>query len=162
VPSLQPETTTANAASGQARRTEARRMAAHIIRGRMSRTLTLTVATALALGGCGGGSSAGGGGGRSVTVAAGQPVSVTATEYRFDPARITVAAGTVRFDLRNDGSQAHDLRVEKNGQDLGGTAIFGPRQSQSGQVKLAAGTYQFICSVGNHADLGMKGTLAVK
>jgi plastocyanin len=135
-------------------------MAAHIIRARMSRTLTLALAAAIALAGCGGSSA--GGGGKSVTVAAGKPVAVTATEYRFDPGKIAVSAGTVRFDLRNDGSQAHDLRVQKGGQDLGGTAIFGPGQTQSGQVKLAPGTYDFICSVGNHAELGMKGTLVVK
>ena len=134
-------------------------MAAHIIRARMTRALTLGFALVIGLAGCGG---SGGGGGKSVTVAAGKPVAVSAREYSFDPGTIQVSAGTVRFELTNDGAQAHDLHVEKDGQDLGGTAIFGPGQKQSATVKLAPGTYDFICTVGNHADLGMKGKLTVK
>jgi plastocyanin len=134
-------------------------MAAHIIRGRVTRALTLAMAAAVGLAGCGGGS---GGGGKSVTVPAGKPVAVTAKEYSFDPGTIEVSAGTVRFDLKNDGGQAHDLHVVKDGRDLGGTSIFGPGQSQSGTVKLAAGTYDFVCTVGNHEALGMKGKLTVK
>src|SRR4051794_26253459 len=60
VPSLQPETTAASAASEQARIRGARRMAAHIIRGCMRRALTLVFAVALA--GCGGGDGGGDGG----------------------------------------------------------------------------------------------------
>lgn len=115
----------------------------------------------MALAGCGG-SGGSGGGGKPVTVAAGKPLAVAATEYRFDPKSVTASAGTLRITLHNGGTQAHDLRIQKDGQNLGGTAIFGPNQSQSAHVKLAPGTYEFICSVGDHASLGMKGTLVVK
>ena len=67
----------------------------------------------------------------------------------------------IRFTLRNDGSLAHDVHVEKDGSDLGGTPIFGPGKTEPGKATLAPGTYEFICTVGNHADLGMKGTLTV-
>jgi plastocyanin len=135
-------------------------MAAHIIRGRVSRALTAGIALAIGLAGCGG--SSGGGGGKTTTVGAGKPVAVTAREYSFGPDSIEVGAGTVRFELKNGGAQAHDLRVEKDGQDIGGTSIFGPGRTESANVKLSPGTYDFICTVGNHADLGMKGKLTVK
>jgi plastocyanin len=117
------------------------------------------MAAAIGLAGCGGSS---GGGGKSVTVPTGQPVNVTARDYSFDPGTIQVSAGKVRFNLKNDGAQAHDLHVEKGGQDLGGTAVFGPGNTQGATVKLSPGTYDFVCTVGDHEQLGMKGKLVVK
>ena len=52
----------------------------------------------------------------------------------------------VRFVLRNNGSLAHDLHVEKDGQDLGGTPIFGPGKTESGQATLSPGNYEFLCT----------------
>jgi plastocyanin len=102
----------------------------------------------------------------SVTVGHNQPIAFGADEYSFEPKRVTVNSGTtqptvVRFVLRNNGSLAHDLHVEKDGSDLGGTPIFAPGQTKAGQATLAPGTYQFLCRVGDHAALGMRGTLIV-
>jgi plastocyanin len=134
-------------------------MAAHIIRGRMRRTVTLAATAAVALAGCGGG----GGGGKTVTVAGGKPIAVTADEYKFDPANIVVkGGGPVRIQLRNDGSQAHDLHVERGGNDLGGTPVFSGGQTKTATLMLPAGRYDFVCTVGDHEQLGMKGTLTVK
>ena len=122
----------------------------------------------LALAGCGGGDDGGDGGqkGDAVTVGHNQPIAFGATEYSFEPKTVTVNAGTskpspVRFVLRNNGSLAHDLHVEKDGQDLGGTPIFAPGKTESGQATLGPGTYELLCTVGDHAALGMKGTLVV-
>lgn len=103
---------------------------------------------------------------QSVTVGHNQPIAFGAFEYRFEPKNVTVNAGTtqptvVRFVMRNNGSLAHDLHIEKDGQDLGGTPIFGPGKTESGQATLAPGKYEFICTVGDHAALGMKGALTV-
>ena len=140
----------------------ARRTAAHIIGARMTRALTLLAAAALALAGCGGDDD--GGGGPATTVAAGKPLTVKADEYSFAPENIVVEGGSgpLKITLENDGGTAHNLRVEKDGKDVGGTAIFGPGQSQSASVTLEPGKYEFICSVGDHEALGMKGTLEVK
>src|SRR4051794_27670663 len=122
----------------------------------------------LVLAGCGGGDKGGDGGqkGDAVTVGHNQPIAFGADEYSFEPKTVTVNAGTskpspVRFVLRNNGSLAHDLHVVKDGQDLGGTPIFAPGKSASGEATLGPGTYQFLCTVGDHAALGMKGTLVV-
>lgn len=89
-------------------------------------------------------------------------MAVKAQEYSFDPQTIQVPAGSIRFELTNAGAQAHDLHVMKGGQDLGGTAIFSGGQTASATVKLAPGTYDFVCTVGDHEQLGMKGKLTVK
>lgn len=123
----------------------------------------------VAFSGCGGDDKGKGDGGQkkdTVSVGHNQPIAFGADEYAFEPKNVVVNSGTtapsvVRFVLRNNGSLAHDLHVEKDGQDLGGTPIFAPGKTQSGQATLAPGTYQFICTVGDHAQLGMMGTLTV-
>lgn len=135
----------------------------------MPRSLPAIITALVALAGCGGGGDGKGGGGQTkdtVTVGKNQPIALAAKEYSFEPKNVIVNSGTtkpavVRFVLRNSGSLAHDLHVQKDGQDLGGTPIFGPGKTDSGQATLSPGTYQFICTVGDHADLGMKGTLTV-
>jgi plastocyanin len=141
-------------------------MAAHIIRGRMTRTLIPAVAIAIALGGCGSNTSKSGGG-QSKTLAAGTPIKVTADEFRFDPNSVVLNGSgggqtPVSITLRNEGAQAHDLRIMQGGQDLGGTATFGPGQVKTATVNLKPGSYVFECTVDNHAEMGMKGKLVVK
>jgi plastocyanin len=118
-----------------------------------------------AVAGCGGGSNKDEPG-RTVSVQAGKPVTVTAGEYKFDPKTIVVngAKGQAKVEiaLKNDGSLAHDLHVLKGGQDLGGTPAFTGGETKSTTVDLAPGDYSFICTVGDHEQLGMKGTLTVK
>jgi plastocyanin len=120
------------------------------------------VCAALALGGCGGDDDGGGGG--STTVDAGATVTVVGKEYSFSPSDITVqGAGKVTIALKNEGSLAHDLHVLKDGDDLGGTPVFqGKGETKSGTVELQPGSYEFVCTVGNHEDLGMRGKLEVK
>ena len=128
----------------------------------MRRPLALLPLALLLLAGCGG--DDGGGGGGSATVAAGRPVVLTALEFRFEPANVTLqgASGPVRIDLDNKGSLAHDVRVLDGEEDLGGTPSFPGGERRSGRVTLQPGTYRMICSVGNHEQLGMVGELIVK
>jgi plastocyanin len=136
----------------------------------MPKALLAVPVAAVALFGCGGGGDKKGDGGQkksdTVTVGHNQPIAFGAAEYSFEPKHVIVNSGTtkptiVRFVLRNNGSLAHDLHVQKDGVDQGGTPIFGPGMTESGQATLAPGTYTFICTVGDHAALGMKGTLTV-
>jgi plastocyanin len=99
---------------------------------------------------------------RTVTARAGQSIQVKAREYSFDPGRIVVPSGDVRISLTNSGSLAHDLRVEENGRQLGGTPIFQSGETKSATLHLKPGTYRFVCTVGDHEQLGMKGTLVVR
>jgi plastocyanin len=124
------------------------------------------VAVCVVLAGCSGGGDKKKNTGPTVTVGHNQPIAFGAFEYRFEPKNVTVNSGTtkpsvVRFVMRNNGSLAHDLHIQKDGKDLGGTPIFGPGKTESGQATLGPGKYEFLCTVGDHAALGMKGTLTV-
>ena len=124
----------------------------------MSRPALTLAAFALVVAGCGGGDRPG----RTVTAPAGGAVSVVAKEYSFDPSTIVMKQpGALRLTLDNRGSLAHDIKVEKDGRVIGGTPPFPAGESRSASVRLASGTYEFICTVGDHAELGMKGTLKV-
>jgi plastocyanin len=132
----------------------------------MPRTLPALVLALVLVPGCSSGGDKKQDRGKAVTVGHNQPIAFGASEYKFEPKNVIVNSGTtkptvVRFVMRNNGSLAHDLHIQKDGQDLGGTPIFGPGKTESGEATLAPGTYDFICTVGDHAALGMKGTLTV-
>jgi plastocyanin len=88
---------------------------------------------------------------------------VTAKEYSFDPARVEVSgAGSLTIRLRNAGSLAHNLKLTRNGETVGGTPTFPGGETRSGRVNLERGRYEMVCTVGDHAELGMRGELEVK
>ena len=70
-------------------------------------------------------------------------------------------AGTLTLTLRNEGSLAHNLRVLRGDEDIGGTPTFPAGRSESARLNLQHGSYEMICTVGDHAELGMRGTLRV-
>jgi len=99
---------------------------------------------------------------RTVTVQQGGTARVVGTEYAFDPSTLVVRAGGVRIELVNEGSLAHNLRVLDGERDLGGTPTFPGGRTEAGEVDLDRGTYRMVCTVGDHEELGMTGTLEVR
>ena len=100
--------------------------------------------------------------GRTVTAPPGGALKVVAKEYKFDPSTIVVSGpGTLRVTVRNEGSLAHNLKLMQDGREVGGTPSFPSGESRSAQLRLDSGSYEYICTVGDHAELGMKGTLKV-
>ena len=86
-------------------------------------------------------------------------IEVEGGSYYFEPASIEIERGeTVEFTLVNEGGR-HDLRIP----DLGkGTSIISGGETESFTVTFdEAGEYEFICSVGTHAQQGMTGTITV-
>ena len=117
-------------------------------------------ACAAALGGCGGGDN---GPTRTVMVSAGKSVSVTAKEYSFDPGRLVLeSAGTLRVTLDNRGSLAHNIKVLEDGREIGGTESFAAGGERTATVQVRRGEYRLVCSVGDHEEKGMRGTLQVR
>jgi plastocyanin len=124
------------------------------------RRLAVPCTVLVLLAGCGGGDDKSTG---SATVAPGATLRITADEYAFDPGKVVVTGGgALTIRLRNAGSLPHDIRVRRGGRDVGGTPSFEPGGTETAQVSLTPGTYQFLCTVGDHAELGMRGTLEVK
>ena len=117
-------------------------------------------ACAAALGGCGDGDDTPT---RTVQVSAGEPVRVTAKEYAFDPGGLALNdAGTLRITLDNRGSLAHNIKVLEGERELGGTESFAAGGKRTATVQVRSGEYRLVCSVGDHAEKGMRGTLQVR
>ena len=129
----------------------------------MRRLATITALSTLLLAGCGGGDDEGEAA-RTVTVPAGKELRVVGNEYSFDPESVVVTGGggKLKITLENKGSLAHNLKIEQGDRDLGGTPTFQGGRTRSGTVNLDPGSYTMICTVGNHAELGMDGKLVIK
>ncbi len=126
---------------------------------------TLLVATALlALAGCGGSEEPPD---LPAKVSAGKPLTVGAKEYVFNPNRVTVqgapAGGTrQRIDLDNRGELAHNIEVLDGDEVVGRLRSFPPGQERELTVDLPPGKYRFICTVADHDEKGMHGTITVR
>jgi plastocyanin len=93
----------------------------------------------------------------------GATVAVSLTDFAIDPANPTVEAGTVTFDVSNDGQAPHNLEVEGQGVEEELPEDLGAGESGQLTVELSEpGTYEWYCPVGEHADMGMEGELTVQ
>ena len=104
-------------------------------------------------------------GGRTETFPAEEGrIRVVGRDYSFDPKTVVVAGGPAQINvaLDNRGSLVHNLRLFRDGRDAGGTPTFEGGRTRSGWVKLRLGSYEMICTVANHKELGMVGTLEVR
>jgi plastocyanin len=91
----------------------------------------------------------------------GESVALTATEFAFDPADVSVdAAGKVTFTVSNDGQETHALEVEGNGVEEE-TGSIAPGESGTLTVDLEPGEYEFYCPIDGHREQGMEGELVV-
>jgi uncharacterized cupredoxin-like copper-binding protein len=101
--------------------------------------------------------AAGGGGG------GGETVDISGIDFAFDPANPTVKAGTVTFNLTNDGQAPHNLEVEGPSGEAELEQDLAPGESGQLTVDLSEpGTYEMYCPVGNHREQGMEGEITVQ
>lgn len=90
-------------------------------------------------------------------------ISVTMSEFKFDPSTITAPHGKVVFFLQNVGTTSHDMII----QDGSGNRVAGSELVSAGDTfvftvdSIAAGSYTYICDQPGHRDAGMHGTLTV-
>lgn len=88
-------------------------------------------------------------------------LTVSGTEYSFEPSSITVSVGErVKIIFRNEGRAPHNLIVE--GLEVG-TKTVGSGQTDILEFTApTSGTYTTFCSVSGHRAAGMEGTLEVE
>jgi len=133
-----------------------------------SKHALLTCACVLVLGvlaSCGAGGGAGNPSGTTqgaTAAAVVKTIEVRETEYKLDPARITLSKpGTYVFKAENAGSITHALEIEGKGVEEE-TEDLGAGQNAELRVTLKPGKYEIYCPVGGHKEQGMEGTVTVK
>ena len=121
--------------------------------------LIAVLALGLLLGSRGGiGRGASGTSGASVATAA-STLDVTASEFKFAPAPLTIAApGKLTVNLANTGAVEHDLHIE----GIKGLAHAKAGGAGTGTFDIPkAGSYEVFCTIPGHKEAGMKTTLTV-
>jgi len=148
-------------------------------------------------GGSGGSGSGGSGSGGSASAgecspvgadledSAAETVAVALDDFLFDPAEISVAAGTVTFEAENNGTENHELAFLPGGGEIPMTdddkpdedalaeagafelEAFGPGQTCNATYELEPDTYTLFCIVESedgttHLEKGMQGELVVE
>jgi plastocyanin len=121
----------------------------------------LTLATA-----CGGGGSQPAAAVPAAVATAPVPaVTFKESEFKIDPAAVTLKPGSYLVKVENDGQFPHDLHIapEQGGDELGRSVVLaGQGSSTTFQVTLQPGTYEAWCAVGDHRVRGMEATLTVQ
>lgn len=139
---------------------------------RFAALFAIGATVAIPVAGCGGGSDDNSSTSNAATQAsttggaaatgAGGTVTLTATDFKFNPLDPTVKSGDVTFTMKNDGQTTHSLEIEDvNGQDQELEGDISPGQSGTLKVNLPPGKYEFYCPVGNHKEMGMEGEISV-
>ena len=85
---------------------------------------------------------------------------VTMSEREFTPSEVNAAADEP-LAVRNAGSVGHDLKLRRDGKEVGGTQVLNPGETQQLEVLFDPGDYEMYCSVPGHEEAGMKGTFTV-
>lgn len=84
---------------------------------------------------------------------------VLSREFSFSPAEISLRKGeTVNIELQNEGHMFHTFTIPELNFDLraqSGDSVAGSLRPPE------AGTYEFICTVPQHAEMGMRGRVVV-
>lgn len=129
------------------------------MKGRHLIRAALVLTAALALASCGGDGNGDGdnGGGASETIA------ISATEFAFDPATVTIdEPGTYTFVVENAGEAPHALAIEGPGVDEESATVEGGETAELTVEITEPGEYELICPVEGHREQGMEGTLVLE
>lgn len=130
---------------------------------RISRAAVAAAAAlaALAVGGCGGREQEPEAG-TSITVQASDGVEVAGGEYYFDPSTVVAeGSGALEITFVNEGSLAHNLAVFRDDEEVATTQTFTGGERETITADLEPGDYRMVCTVADHAELGMVGDIEV-
>ena len=114
-------------------------------------------------GGSEGGEETGGesGGGEASGPGGTLEVIANETNIAYEESSLETEAGEVEIDFKNPSAIEHDVKVEKDGEEIGGTDVVTDGEA-SGTVELEPGEYTFFCSIPGHREAGMTGVLEVR
>lgn len=82
-------------------------------------------------------------------------------DLAYDTTELSAPAGPVTIELTNESPVPHNVVLEREGEDVAESETI-ESGNTSVDAELEAGEYTFYCSVANHRDAGMEGTLTVE
>lgn len=90
-------------------------------------------------------------------------LGVKAAEYSYTLSRPEVTAGETIVELNNQGEDAHNLKLQREGSAESPLVVpeAAAEEQTTARFTLAPGTYRLYCSLFNHEAQGMHATLLV-
>lgn len=89
-------------------------------------------------------------------------------EYRILPQRVSAPAGRLRLIVRNRGILTHNVTVQTipppggQAETIARAPTVQPGARSEVTFTIGPGTYELVCKIGNHDDLGQVGELIVR
>jgi len=102
------------------------------------------------------------GGGSSAPAPTGDNViTFSEKDFTIEMDKSTVKAGSVILYVKNAGPSPHNIQVMGNGV-MQATKTINMGETDQVTVNLMPGTYNIICNISGHEQLGMKGMLTAQ
>lgn len=92
----------------------------------------------------------------------GSIVYITLDDFRIKPQDIRLGAGEYTFKVFNAGRLPHNFKVRAGEQTRVGFSTLLPRRGEAKLRRISRGGYKIVCTIANHEELGMYGTLTVR
>jgi uncharacterized cupredoxin-like copper-binding protein len=89
-------------------------------------------------------------------------LTVRLVDFRIEPQEILARRGETTVEVVNAGRLPHNFQVLAGSSTRIGFTTLLPGESASKVRRLTRGTYEILCTVANHRELGMYGTLRVR
>jgi len=86
-------------------------------------------------------------------------VEINIKEFAIEPGVSTVNAGTVIFEIKNEGFIEHNFMVEGYEDQI---ELILPQETKTLEVELSPGNYRLICNLPGHEEAGMVAEITVK
>jgi plastocyanin len=88
-------------------------------------------------------------------------VAIALDDFSVSPQRVRTRPGETTFEIVNEGRIGHNFHViGSKGEPVAVTTLL-PGDRETATADLRRGTYRMLCTVSNHEELGMYGTLVV-
>ena len=102
------------------------------------------------------------GGGSSAPAPTGDNVvTFSEKDFAIEIDKTSVKAGSVILYVKNAGPSPHNIQIMGNGV-MQATKTINMGETDQVTVNLMPGTYNIICNISGHEQLGMKGTLTAQ
>jgi iron uptake system component EfeO len=102
------------------------------------------------------------GGDEPTAVVRDDTVEIALDEFFLRPQNVEVAAGNVTFVVTDRGRLRHSFRLWGANRAPAEIESIFPGEEIARRAQLAPGEYRMVCTVSNHAELGMTGRLVVR
>jgi plastocyanin len=102
------------------------------------------------------------GGDEPTAVARGHEVAIVLDEFLIAPQNVNVAPGPVTLRIADRGRLRHQFRLWGGGGEPVVVRTIFPGDEVVRTADLKPGEYRMVCTVSNHAELGMTGRLVVR